>query len=191
VTHPVKRAAPHVALASRPSSTLRTGPGGRRIRARCGWHDAFERHFECSAMRKFCYWFCFLLVALGPLLYFVPWLGIFLAVGTPMLPLGPLSQAVALLLMLGTIVLVLRRAWLTLVRREGLPASFTGILKWMAYAGVASLVLGAIAFALSVALQLGSGVPAAMVAMPAKILIPWVVFLTEALSLRKTAKTTA
>ena len=86
------------------------------------------------------------------------------------------------LLMLG---FVLRRAWLSIARKEGIPPTFVGFPKALAYVGAWSLALAVVGLLLSMLFRVGSGVPAGMLLLPAIVCVPWAFLLTEILSLRK------
>lgn len=81
--------------------------------------------------------------------------------------------------------LVLRRSWLFVARKERTPSSFVGFQKILGYIAFWSFSLGLLVFVLSVALEAGSGVPAAMLMLPAIVCTPWAFFITEVLSFRR------
>lgn len=153
-------------------------------------------------MRAFSYWLCFSLAALATIYTHGTWALSLAGVQTPYI--GPLSilrpfgtlvpvqllpyvpRLVVVTLGLVLFALVVRRLWVLVVQREvSLPHSFGGIARALAFVGAASWVLSAAALLLSSLLQLGSGVVAGMLALPAIYCIPWAVFLTEILSLRR------
>jgi hypothetical protein len=151
-------------------------------------------------MRKFSYWFCFALVAIPNVFGYaawllslagvtLPWMGtlsLFMSFGSlvPIMLAPLLPRVVVFAVGFVMLFLVLRRLWLLVAKREGLPHSFVGAPKVLAYIGVGSLSLGVIVLVLSMLLRAGSGVPGAMLLLPAVLCVPWAFFLTEALSFR-------
>jgi len=151
-------------------------------------------------MRNFCYWVCFALVALACALTYGTWLMSTLGIALPFVtsfyllssfgslvpqmlaPLLPRFVIVGLSLIM--LVLVLRRTWLLVAKRQGVPQSFAGIAKALGYIGAWSFILALALLLLSVVLRAGSGVPAGMLALPALVCVPWAFFLSEVTSLR-------
>ncbi len=151
-------------------------------------------------MRAFCYWICFVLVALAALVKHATWLLSSLGIGIPGINLVTLATSFGslvppmfafrlpsfIVIALGFVMLFLvaRRLWLLVMKRQGIPHSFTGAAKVLGYVGAWSFVLAVILLLLSLALRAGSGVPAGMLALPAVVCVPWAFFLAEALSFR-------
>jgi hypothetical protein len=154
-----------------------------------------------SRMRKFSFWLCFCLVAVPTVIGVVAgllslagvafpgmmWLSLLLSFGSLVPPmLAPLMPSfIVVLLGYVMLFLVLRRAWLLVAKREGVPGSFTGAPKVLAYVGAWSFILAVIGFLLSIALRAGSGVPAGLLLLPAVFCVPWAFFLTEVRSFRR------
>lgn len=74
------------------------------------------------------------------------------------------------------LILLLRRIWLFVVKKERVPASFSAVPKVLGYAGVSFYAIALVALGLSMLLRVGSGVPAGMLMIPAMFLIPWAFF---------------
>ena len=146
-------------------------------------------------MRNFSYWTCFALVVpshvLGWLISALYWVGIpvpysellgLLFSFSPLIPemfrffIPDLVVWLLYFLMLG---MVVRRIWLSVARGKRVPAAYAGLPQVLGYIGAASLMIGVIAMILSLVLRLGSGIPAAMLMIPAMFCIPWAFFLTE------------
>jgi hypothetical protein len=88
------------------------------------------------------------------------------------------------------LLLVLRRVWLLVARREGVPQSYAGVAKILGHVGAWSFLLAVAGFLLSVSMRVGSGVPAAMLAWPALLCVPWAFSLAEIMSLRRAPSAT-
>jgi hypothetical protein len=141
-------------------------------------------------MRKFSYWLCFALVALSSVaIWFARGgglLGVFSSFGSLVPPMfrAYLPGLVAVLFNLVLLGLVIRRAWLAVVGKEGVPAAFAGLPKGLAYVGTWSFALALALMLLSIVFRAGSGVPAGILLLPAVVCMPWAFFLTEVLTLR-------
>ena len=85
----------------------------------------------------------------------------------------------------GLAILAIRRIWLFCVNRERAPATFVGLPKTLGYIGFWSFCIGATLLLLAALLRAGSGVPGAMVMIPAVICVPWAFFLTEIATFRR------
>ncbi len=151
-------------------------------------------------MRNFSYWLCFSLVAIPSGISIVGWLLSIIHVTIPSMglllvlssfgslvpqilaPIFPafINTALALVMLL----LVIRRAWLLIAKRDGVPRSFQGTAKVLAYIGTGSLILGLTVLLLSAAFRAPSGALGGMLIFPAALCVPWAFFLTEVLSLR-------
>ncbi|UOD32915.1 hypothetical protein INH39_15395 [Massilia violaceinigra] len=147
-------------------------------------------------MRNFSYWTCFALVVpshvLGLLISVLYWVGIrvpysellgLLSSFSSLIPemfMFIIPGLVVWLLYLAMLGMVVRRIWLSVARGKRVPASYAGLPQVLGYIGAASFMIGVIAMILSFVLRLGSGVPAAMLMIPAMFCIPWAFFLTEA-----------
>ena len=156
-------------------------------------------------MRKFSYWLCFSLVAIPFGIGLVGWLLSKFYIALPAMglvsllssfssliprilaPMFPTFISVALNLVM--LIFVLRRTWLLFAKNEGVPTSFEGTAKVLAYIGSWSFILALIVLIASIALHAGTGVPAGMLLLPAAFCVPWAFFLTEVLSLRAVKKT--
>lgn len=152
-------------------------------------------------MRSFSYWLCFTLVAIPtffraaawPLSQFgislsePPFAPVYFYFGSlvPLMLVGFVPIPVMVVLLYVMLLFVLRRAWLSILKGEGTPRSFRGFQKGLGYVGTVFFVVGVVTLVLSIVLRAGSGVPAAMLMIPAVFCIPWAFFLTEAFSLRK------
>lgn len=139
-------------------------------------------------MQRTAYWLCFFLVLLSAVIG---------GSGLSVVSFGSLvpamfSYAVPRLvhMVLGYVMLFLlgRRIWLFFSKKERVPSSFQGFPKVLGYIGMFSFVISAVGFALSIALRAGSGVPAALLMLPALICVPWSFFLTEVFSFRRSAQ---
>lgn len=84
--------------------------------------------------------------------------------------------------------LLIRRIWLIFSKKERVPSSFQGFPKLLGYIGALSVAVSAAAFALTIALRAGSGVPAALLMLPALVCIPWAFFLAEVINMRRPAQ---
>lgn len=152
-------------------------------------------------MRKFSYWLCFLLVAITAALGILGWvlslagvrlpgasvlylLSSFGSLVPPMLR-HVLPSFVSMALGYVLLGLVVRRVWLQVTKRQGVPHSYVGAPKVLGYIGTWSVIIGVSVLLLSIALRAGSGVPAGMLLLPAMLCVPWAFFLTEVLSLRR------
>jgi hypothetical protein len=151
-------------------------------------------------VRKLSYWLCFALVAIPSAMGLAIWLlslvGIALHAVSLVFLLSSFGSLVPrmfvpvipslVVIVLGYVMLflVVRRIWLLLAKREGVPHSFVGTQRVLAYVGTSSFVLALVALLLSMMLGAGSGVPAGMLFIPAMFCVPWAFFLTEALSFR-------
>jgi hypothetical protein len=151
-------------------------------------------------MRKFSYWLCFSLVAIPSGISIIGWLLSIIHVAIPSMglllvlssfgslipkilaPMFPafINAALALVMLL----LVIRRAWLLMAKRDGVPHSFQGTAKVLAYVGAGSLMLGITVLLLSAVFRVASGALGGMLIFPAALCVPWAFFLTEVLSLR-------
>lgn len=127
-----------------------------------------------------------LLSLLGVAVPFPPFLDIFFRFGSLVPPMLTYSVPRVMLIIAGylMLLLVLRRTWLFVVKKERTPTSFSGFQKILGYVGVASFLLGFAVLALSMVIRAGSGVPAGLLMIPAMLCVPWAFFLTEALSFR-------
>ena len=101
---------------------------------------------------------------------------------------GLVPGLVKLMLGGGMLFLIFRRIWLFFSKKERVPPSFQGFPKVLGYIGAISFVVSVAAFALTMALRGGSGVPAALLMLPALICVPWSFFLTEIFSFRRPAQ---
>lgn len=154
-------------------------------------------------MTRTTYWLCFALVFFSALLGWSAWLFYLVGRGSPF-PLSSLSvfsfgslvppmfsslvpRLVHMVLGYAMLFLLLRRIWLFFSKKERVPSSFQGFPKLLGYIGAFSFAISAAAFALSIALRAGSGVPAGLLMLPALICVPWSFFLTEVLSFRHSA----
>jgi hypothetical protein len=151
-------------------------------------------------MRKFSYWLCFLLVAIPSAIWLVTWLLPIFGIALPAMGLLYMFSSFASLVPqmfahlfprfvvigLGYLLLfsVLRRVWLVVARRQGVPHSYVGAPKVLGYVGALSFMLAITVLLLSIALRAGSGVPGGMLLIPAVFCVPWAFFLTEVLSFR-------
>jgi hypothetical protein len=152
-------------------------------------------------MRPFAYALCAILVAI-PAIYgllasflgllkvsmpFPPWFTLFYSFGSLVPPMlaGLMPPWVMTVLGYGVALLVLRRIWLFVARKERTPSAFAGLPKMLGYIGFWSFSVGVAVLVLSALLKAGSGVPAGMLMIPAVICIPWAFFLTEIISFRK------
>jgi hypothetical protein len=153
-------------------------------------------------MRTFCYWGCFTLVALVSLSKHVTLLMALIGntgAHTPSFAMlsqlgsigGPRAFAVVGLsyinMALGLFVLFLlvRRVWLLLAKRQGIPESFTGVPKKLGYTGAWMFMFASAVLLLSMVLHAGSGVPAGLLMVPAYYFSFWAILLTELFSLRR------
>lgn len=151
-------------------------------------------------MRNTTYWICFALVAfasiythsawamwnLGVKLPYVTWFSLFSGFGKlmPQAVVHYLPRALVIALDFAVLVFVIRRLWLLAVRRQGVPVSYAGAAKVLGYVGAISFILSVLGMLLSIALHAGSGVPAAMLALPALLCVPWAFTLAEVMGLR-------
>lgn len=151
-------------------------------------------------MTRTAYWLCFALVLISVLFGWSAWLFYlfgkdppyfltsfsFLSFGSLVPPMfsSLVPRFVQMILGYAMLFLVLRRIWLLFSKKERVPSSFQGLPKVLGYIGAFSFAISVAGFALSIALRAGSGVPAALLMIPALICIPWAFFLTEALSIR-------
>ncbi|MFO1364470.1 MAG: hypothetical protein U1F45_18775 [Burkholderiales bacterium] len=158
-------------------------------------------------MRKFTYWLCFALVAFAAIYAHGVWalwnLGVRLPYTTALsllTPFGKLTPQMlaphvpaALIVGLNFVVLLLvfRRLWLMLAKRQGVPHSYSGVAKVLGYVGAWSFVLAAVGLLLSILIRAGSGVPAAMLAWPALFCVPWAFAIAEVMSFRPAVKSAA
>jgi hypothetical protein len=156
-------------------------------------------------MTRATYWLCFGLVLLSVLLSLSALLGYLLGISSPnfliSLPIisfyslippmlsGLVPGLVQLALSCFMLFLLMRRIWLFFSKKERVPSSFQGFPKVLGYIGAVSFAVSVAAFALTITLRAGSGVPAALLMLPALICVPWSFFLTEVLSLRRPAQT--
>lgn len=92
-------------------------------------------------------------------------------------------RAIGMALGFAMLLLVLRRVWLYIVKKERTPSSFVGFQKALGHVGFWSVSLGALDSILSITLKAGSGVPAGLPMIPAMFCAPWDFFLTEVISL--------
>lgn len=155
-------------------------------------------------MERIAYWTCFTLVFLSIAGTWLGWLFLLHAVGgrSPLMGMAPLLSFGSLVpIMLAALVprvvhtvlgvvmllLLLRRIWLLVIRKERVPHSFRGFPRLLGYVGAASFGIGFLALVLTVLLRAGSGVPAGLLLLPAVFCVPWAFFLTEVFSLRKVA----
>ena len=152
-------------------------------------------------MRKFVYWLCFSLIAIPTIYSLVAWplslfgvylqapffFSVFFSFGSlvPTTFASFVPYPILVLLAVIMTLLVLRRAWLLVVKKEPVPHSFRGFQKALGYVGACSFGLFLVALLLTIALRAGSGVPAAMLLFPALFCVPWAFFLTEIQSFRK------
>jgi hypothetical protein len=138
-------------------------------------------------------WTNLLLSPLGVSLPSVPIFELFYRFGSlvPPMLLHLVPQIALYVLSFLMLFLFLRRMWLSVAKKQGTPASFAGFQKGLAYIGVFSFLLGIAALALSMALKVGSGVPGALLMIPAMLCIPWAFFITELLSFRRRAEENA
>ncbi|MBK7016025.1 MAG: hypothetical protein IPH39_10700 [Sulfuritalea sp.] len=155
-------------------------------------------------MARTAYWFCFFAVCLSALGRLTAWLIYLVTNGSPNLILslsifsfdslvppmlsGLVPGLVKLMLGGGMLFLIFRRIWLFFSKKERVPPSFQGFPKVLGYIGAISFVVSVAAFALTMALRGGSGVPAALLMLPALICVPWSFFLTEIFSFRRPAQ---
>lgn len=146
-------------------------------------------------MRNFSYWTCFALVVPSHVLGLLMSVLYLVRIPVPYSELlGLLSSFSSLipemlrffipgivvwLLYLAMLGMAVRRIWLTVARGKRVPAAYAGLPQVLGYIGAASLMIGVIAMILSFVLRLGSGIPAAMLMIPAMFCIPWAFFLTE------------
>ncbi len=79
---------------------------------------------------------------------------------------------------------LVRRAWLLLARREGIPQSYRGALPLLGCIGICSLLFAVAAFLPNAVLHDRQDVPRGLLYLPAVFLIPWTFFLTELLDIR-------
>lgn len=152
-------------------------------------------------MRAITYWTCASLV-LSPVLYGLvqgllslagmksPPSAIFLLLYSFASPVPQVLEPLLIgsastLLSLGMLFLVLRRAWLLVIKREGVPHSYRGFPQLLGHVGSISFALGLIALVSSFAIQAGSGAPAGLLLLPATLCVPWAFLLTEVQSFRK------
>lgn len=155
-------------------------------------------------MTRTTYWLCFALVLFSALGGWSAWLFYLLGKGSPFL-LSSLSvfsfgslvppmfsslipRLVHTVLGYVMLFLLLRRIWLFCSKKERVPPSFKGFPKVLGYVGAFSFVISVAAFGLTIVLRAGSGVPAALLMLPALICVPWSFFLTEALSFRRSGR---
>ncbi len=154
-------------------------------------------------MTRIAYWVCFSLVLFSFLVGLLPWLFYWTAGRSPnfMLALSVFSfgslvppriglfvpSYVHSALGYGMLVLLLRRIWLVAFKKERVPSSFRGFPKLLGYMGALFFSVSILAFALSIKLQVGSGIPAAFLMFPAMVFVPWSFFLTEVLTFRRSA----
>ena len=140
-------------------------------------------------MARTAYWFCFFAVCLSALGRLTAWLIYLVTNGSPNLILslsifsfdslvppmlsGLVPGLVKLMLGGGMLFLIFRRIWLFFSKKERVPPSFQGFPKVLGYIGAISFVVSVAAFALTMALRGGSGVPAALLMLPALICVPW------------------
>jgi len=83
--------------------------------------------------------------------------------------------------------LAARRLWRMIKLRETVPASFRGFTQYLTYFSIISIVFPVIALIPVVMAGTGSGVPAGMLLLMPKVLLPVAFLLTELMSLRKPA----
>jgi len=156
-------------------------------------------------MRRLVYWGCAIVVAVSGLGSLIPVL--LTMAGQSRTPLHLLSSlfgqfatvvpnafahyvppSVKLAIVVLIQLFVVRRVWLFFARgQRQTPDSFRGLPMTLGYIGLASLLLGVAGLGIAMALRVGSGVPAAMLLLPAVFCIPWAFFLTEVLSFRTAA----
>ena len=98
-----------------------------------------------------------------------------------------IPHPITLVLTYAMIFLVLRRCWLFGAKKERTPASFVGFQKALGYVGFWSFLLAVVGLFLTVALRVGSGVPAGMLMIPAMFCVPWAFFITEVTSFKRKA----
>ncbi|MGP1681050.1 MAG: hypothetical protein ACTS8S_01830 [Giesbergeria sp.] len=155
-------------------------------------------------MTRIAYWLCFTLVLFSTALGWSAWLFYLVGIRSPFLfsslsifSFGSLvppmlsslvPRLVHMILGYAMLFLLLRRIWLFFSKRERVPHSFKGLPKVVGYIGALSFVVSVAAFGLTIALRAGSGVPAALLMLPALICVPWSIFLTEALSFRRSGR---
>src|SRR5262245_52869218 len=150
-------------------------------------------------VRNFCYWACFAAVVLACVLTYGAWamtiagidlpfvtllylLSSFGSLVPPMFaPLLPRYLVVGLGLVM--LVLVIRRAWLVLVKRHGVPDTFVGIPMVLGYIGVSAFILALAVPLLNALFRGGNGVSPALLALPALFCIPWAFFFSEVFSI--------
>ena len=152
-------------------------------------------------IRKISWWLLFLFYGI-PLLVNVPWMIriIHLCVSMPnafqnkmafpyplpeflakMMP-GRFGTMLVMIFLLNLLLAVFpaHRVWLMLSGREkGVPAAYNGLAQWLGMAGaffIAAFVLGMM---VTMVLRAGSGVPAAMLLIPTRYLVPLGFTLTE------------
>ena len=154
-------------------------------------------------MRAIAYFSCFVLVALATFHWFVVFLVSLVNVQVPYISLlsivlsfGSLvppmlaslvPRAIGMVLGFVMLFLVLRRIWLFVVKKERTPSSFVGFQKVLGYVGFWSIALSVLVLILTITLKAGSGVPAALLMIPAMFCLPWAFFLTEVISFKRKA----
>jgi hypothetical protein len=114
------------------------------------------------------------LTALGLPLSFGPWFMVLELFGQPVPNLlrPYLSRLILVPLYWGFVVLVLRRLWLMAKARSlSAPESFAGVPYFLVLASVVCILLFVLAMTATIVLRAGSGVPAAMLLIPAGFLL--------------------
>lgn len=155
-------------------------------------------------MQRTAYWLCFFLVLFSAAIGWSSWLFYLAGKGPPyflqaasVFSFGSLVPAMFsyavprfVHMVLGYVMLFLlgRRIWLLFSKKQRVPSSFQGFPKALGYIGAFSFAISAVGFAISIALQAGSGVPAALLMLPALICVPWSFFLTEVFSFRRSVQ---
>lgn len=155
-----------------------------------------------SRIKQISYYCCFIVFGLANLVFFVsiapfpfkyiPLFSFFhvytipgsLAALSIKLPIG-LNLLVFIFVLFYSLILVARRFWLIIKRKEYIPHSFKGMPMLISVIGGISFMLGVIALLVTILLGGGSGVPAGLVFIPSMYCIPWGFFLTEVLSLKR------
>ena len=152
-------------------------------------------------MSNFTYWVCFTLVAFATiyfdfsstLLHFgiqdpgnaMPsWIETFGKL-TPQMLTHHLPRELVQLIDKAVLLLVARRLWLLILKRQGVPHSYAGIAKVFGYIGALSIIFFVVGMIFSIAIEAGSGVPAAMLLFPAMFFVPWAFALAEVTSFRR------
>lgn len=155
-------------------------------------------------MSNFTYWVCFTLVAFATiysdfsstLLHFgiqVPGNSMMERLETfgkltPQMLTQHLPRELVQLIDQAVLLLVARRLWLLIFKRQGVPHSYVGVAKAFGYIGSTSVVFFVLGITFTIVTNAGFGVPAGMLLFLALVFMPWAFALAEATSFRRAPK---